>query len=345
MKLLNYTSEEKENLYKIGIYKISFKNDKKNRVYIGSALIHKNRKNHRGFYHRWIRHLEDLTANKHANCKLQNACNKYGIENINFEIIEILEKDLNKNVYEDIETEYISKFNAVDEGFNILRIAYTSLGVKRSEETKLKNSIAKSKSLIYQYNNEGKFVTSFRSVKEVSLTYNHINTKTLVKILNKKLPTYKENYWFREFKGDNINIELFYTKKTNDKPIYQYDLEGNFIREWTSFKQIRDILKIETSNIYAVLRQDRKIAFNSYWDYELKDNKNIIKPKHSYFLNRPFKECKKRQKKVNCFDLEGNFIKTYDSITKAKDATGAKNILAVLKGKRLSSGNLKWALA
>lgn len=70
MKLLNYTSEEKENLYKIGIYKISFKNDKKNRVYIGSALIHKNRKNHRGFYHRWIRHLEDLTANKHANCKL-----------------------------------------------------------------------------------------------------------------------------------------------------------------------------------------------------------------------------------------------------------------------------------
>ncbi len=33
MKLLNYTSEEKENLYKIGIYKISFKNDKKNRVY------------------------------------------------------------------------------------------------------------------------------------------------------------------------------------------------------------------------------------------------------------------------------------------------------------------------
>ena len=155
----------------------------------------------------------------------------------------------------------------------------------------------------------------------------------------------KENYWFREFKGDNINIELFYTKKTNDKPIYQYDLEGNFIREWTSFKQIRDILKIETSNIYAVLRQDRKIAFNSYWDYELKDNKNIIKPKHSYFLNRPFKECKKRQKKVNCFDLEGNFIKTYDSITKAKDTTGAKNILAVLKGKRLSSGNLKWALA
>lgn len=197
MKLLNYTSEEKENLYKIGIYKISFKKDKKNRVYIGSALIHKNRKNHRGFYHRWTRHLEDLTANKHANCKLQNACNKYGIENINFEIIEILEKDLNKNVYEDIETEYISKFNAVDEGFNILRIAYTSLGVKRSEETKLKNSIAKSKSLIYQYNNEGKFVTSFRSVKEVSLTYNHINTKTLVKILNKKLPTYKENYWFR----------------------------------------------------------------------------------------------------------------------------------------------------
>lgn len=188
MKLLNYTSEEKENLYKIGIYKISFKKDKKNRVYIGSALIHKNRKNHRGFYHRWTRHLEDLTANKHANCKLQNACNKYGIENLRFEIVEILKPGQPSSYYEEIETEYIKKYDAVKNGWNIDINGRNCIGTPMREEVKKKISIANSGKNNGMY---GKF--------------------------NEKNPT--------------------------SKKVYQYDLEGNFIKEWASAREIYRNLK------------------------------------------------------------------------------------------------------
>lgn len=342
MKLLNYTTESKEDLYKIGIYKIFFLNDLKNRCYVGSALIQDKRKNHRGFYHRWTRHLSDLEQNKHGNKKLQNAFNKYGLENIRFEIIVILEKDLNKKDYEQIETNYITQFNSVDKGFNILKLAYTSLGVKRSEETNFKNSLAKSKSLIYQYDINGSFLRSFRSLKEVSLFHKDININSLLSAFKRKNPKLKNYYWFRVFKGEKC--EILKIKKQESREIYQYDLEGNFIKKWLSFEQIKKELKIEVFNIYAVLRGERNIAFNHYWNYDFKNKHQIIKNKHLYFTNRPYKECKKRQKQVDCFDLNEVFIKTYDSITKASEETGAKNILAVLKGKRKSSGNFKWKL-
>lgn len=342
MKLLGFTKESKEDLYKIGIYKILFSNDFKNRCYVGSALIQNKRKNQRGFYHRWTRHLSDLELNKHPNKKLQNAFNKYGIENIRFEIIIILEKDLDKKVYEQIETNYITQLNSVDKGFNILKLAYTSLGVKRSEESKLKNSLAKSKSLIYQYDINGNFICSFRSLKEVGITYKNINVRTLLSVFKRKNPKFNNHFWFRVFKGEKYEIPKI--KEKESKIIYQYDLEGNFIKKWLNFIQIKKELKIEISNIHAVLRGERNIAFNYYWNYDFKNKEDIVKNRHLYFTNRPFKECKKRQKQVDCYNLDETFIKTYESITKAKEETGAKNILAVLKGKRKSSGNFKWKL-
>lgn len=342
MKLLKFTKENKEDLYKIGIYKIFFLNDLKNRCYVGSALIHNKRKNQRGFYHRWTRHLSDLEQNKHSNKKLQNVFNKYGVDNLRFEIIVILEKNLDKKVYEQIETNYIEKLNSVDNGFNILKLAYTSLGIKRSEESKLKNSLAKSTSLIYQYDINGRFLRSFRSLKEVGMTYKDINVKSLLSVFRRKNSKFKDYYWFRVFKGEKCEIPKI--KEKEGKVIYQYDLKGNFIKKWLNFIQIKKELKIEISNIHAVLRGERNIAFGYYWNYDFKNKKDIVKDRHLYFTNRPFKECKKRQKQVDCFDLNEVFIKTYNSITKAKEETGAKNILAVLRGKRKSSGNFKWKL-
>ena len=219
MKLLNYTSEEKENLYKIGIYKISFKNDKKNRVYIGSALIHKNRKNHRGFYHRWTRHLEDLTANKHANCKLQNACNKYGIDNMRFEIVDILNIGHSNEYYNKIETYYITKFNSVKNGFNVAKNGKNRKGIPCSEQIKIAISIANSGNKngmfgrlgnkhpnakkVYQYSPMGNFVKEWDCARiiqnELGFNYKDISACCLGK--KRICRGYK---WFYSYQGNKI---------------------------------------------------------------------------------------------------------------------------------------------
>ena len=106
-----------------GVYRI--RNNVNGKVYIGSTINFKRRK---------VDHFKELRGNKHPNPKLQKAYNKYGEENIVFEIVEYVapEKLLEREQY------YIDSLNAVNEGYNIAPIAGNRLGVKCSEETKIK---------------------------------------------------------------------------------------------------------------------------------------------------------------------------------------------------------------
>ena len=109
---------------KSGIYQI--RNLVNGKVYIGSAVNLKKR---------WRLHLQQLRSNIHHSIKLQRAYNKYGEDNFVIEIIEIIE---DKSLLLEAEQKYIDKYNVVQEGYNICPIAGSSLGVKRSEETRKK---------------------------------------------------------------------------------------------------------------------------------------------------------------------------------------------------------------
>lgn len=101
---------------KSGIYIIKTKIN--NRFYIGSAV---------NLYSRKHTHLTHLRQNKHRNAKLQRFVNKYGIDNLFFECIELCEK-------EDLiirEQFYIDTLNPF---YNIARIAGSTLGVKITKE-------------------------------------------------------------------------------------------------------------------------------------------------------------------------------------------------------------------
>lgn len=80
---------------KSGIYKLSAGGH----IYIGSS---------KNLYARLIEHRRDLSKNKHNNQFLQNVCNKYGIENIDVEIVEycLPEERIKK------ESEWIKALNA-----------------------------------------------------------------------------------------------------------------------------------------------------------------------------------------------------------------------------------------
>ena len=101
---------------KSGIYIIKTKIN--NRFYIGSAI---------NLYNRKHTHLTHLKQNKHCNAKLQRFVNKYGIENLFFECVELCKK-------EDLiirEQFYIDTLNPF---YNIAKIAGSTLGTKITKE-------------------------------------------------------------------------------------------------------------------------------------------------------------------------------------------------------------------
>jgi group I intron endonuclease len=56
------------------------------------------------------------------------------------------------------------------------------------------------------------------------------------------------------------------------KPIIQYDLEGNFIKEWESATIVANLNKWDRVNIHACCRGDQKTSYNFKWEY--KNGKN-----------------------------------------------------------------------
>ena len=107
-----------------GIYII--KNTINGKFYIGSAVNIKTR---------WSQHRHQLKHNKHGNRYLQRSWNKHGTENFVFEILEYV-KDKHKLIL--CEQKWFDKVKPYDHniGYNICRIAGSSLGVRHTDEMK-----------------------------------------------------------------------------------------------------------------------------------------------------------------------------------------------------------------
>jgi len=108
-----------------GIYQIT--NTINNKIYVGSAI---------NFINRERIHFSKLKHNKHENQHLQHSYNKYGKDN--FEFTELI----NYSIDELIMAEQIF-INVFKPEYNMRKIAKSSLGIKRSEETKRKLSKSK----------------------------------------------------------------------------------------------------------------------------------------------------------------------------------------------------------
>lgn len=85
------TPQMLEQLTKLGVYKI-YHASKASIFYIGSASgTQGKRACEVGFYNRFRQHLRALEKNKHSSKYLQNVVNKYGIDGLRFEIIEVVD--------------------------------------------------------------------------------------------------------------------------------------------------------------------------------------------------------------------------------------------------------------
>lgn len=224
------TGLDRDLLLNVGIYKISFKNDDKKRVYIGSAVRNGTKSCEKGFLSRWNLHLSNLINQDNCTPKLQKAFNKFGLENIVFEIVEILEIGKEKSYYEDLETKYISIFNSVNNGWNININGRNCIGTPMRKEVKEKiskankgvnngmygkfNELNPSAKKVYQYATDGNFIKEWQSAREIDRTLS-IPYKQISQAFKTTSKFCKGYLWYNEYLGEIVTPYVKYDKIQN----------------------------------------------------------------------------------------------------------------------------------
>ena len=301
----------------VGIYKIT--NLKNGKIYIGQSI---------DVLERFIQHKSDLKGNRHVNKHLQSAYNLYGLKNFSFEILEeCSKKELDKkekywiDYYGGVNSK--TNYNQKDGGHEQACLSEESIflmkikkkGKRNSPRIEFKrgmvpwnkgkkgyNVISKYSKKVYQYDLEGNFIKEYPSVSIASKENNV--SKSLISLLCIKNAVSLNSQWSYEKKSKFPKAKL---KLGNKKPVYQYDLEGNFIKEYPSAASAAREIGAKASSIEACCIEYKRISCKGYqWKHYL-SKKGIEKAKAK---DRAYKS----RKPVLQFDLDGVFIKEWISI-------------------------------
>ena len=245
-----------------GIYCI--KNKINDEFYIGSSYH---------IYKRRNRHFSELRNNKHKNYKLQRLYNLHGEESFLFYLIESV--DIKQNLI-NREQYYIDNLKPQ---LNINIIANSSLGVKRSEETKEK---------IRQANLGLKHPEWRNKIKSLSCPTgdNHWTIKkgfseeSRIKMSESQKKLYENGYISPKL-GKEISNETKEKMRKSKKKLYdngyinhrlkkvnQYSLKGEFIETWESITEVARVLGFSRTAICNCLNGLSKKSNNYIWKYE-----------------------------------------------------------------------------
>lgn len=89
---------------------------------------------------------------------------------------------------------------------------------------------------IYTYDKEGNFLKEFTNISEVKKQYKYNKNDILRAVKNNSL--YQDLFWSYS-KYDNLLIEDPTITIQTPRKVYQYTLEGDFVREWDSITECR----------------------------------------------------------------------------------------------------------
>jgi len=212
---------------------------------------------------------------------------------------------------------------------------------KRWNEHKntLRNQKHKNKHLQRAWNKfkEGNFV--FSIIEETNK-----EKSELIKVEQKYLDLYKS---YKRNVGYNLSnssigpngIKRTDLKKYNinnkSKIVYQYDLNGNFIKKWKSINSAAKELGFKKHGICNCCNGKLKQSYKYIWRYETIDNKKKIDTTDVVFFNR---------KPIEQFDLKGTFIKSWESQRKAARELNISpsKISSACNLKRKTAGGYIW---
>jgi hypothetical protein len=186
---------------------------------------------------------------------------------------------------------------------------------------------------VYQYDLDGNFIKEYENISSASFFMNE-KTQSLYFCLSGKYNYSRGYFWTYNYYlklpdvilnkikiSKKYKTEIFKTSK-----IYQYDLNGDFINEYNTLNDVSNDL-IYRNNVLRVLEGRYKNSDNYIWklEYYKKLPQNILNT-----------HIHKAKKIVYQYDLDGNFIKKYDtilSVAKSFNVRGG-NVTNALNGQR-----------
>lgn len=218
----------------IGIYKITSPSGK---VYIGQSTDIENR---------W-RYYSRLQCKKQI--KLYNSLLKYGWEQHNKEILELCDISV-----------LIERENYWKDVYKVFEVPslccrYDGKGGKDSKETRLRKQTPKNLTLLQKINKNKKISQSNTGKERTE------NTKN-------KLRKPKTNEHKNNIRKALLGREIKWKVGRHERSILQYNLEGNFIKEWSSVSEAAKFYNISSSNIVTNCNGRYKTAGGFVWKYK-----------------------------------------------------------------------------
>lgn len=124
----------------------------------------------------------------------------------------------------------------------------------------------------------------------------------------------------------------------NSRRIKQYDLNMNFIKEFSCLTEAEQLTGFSLKNISKALNGHNKTAFGFIWKFS--DNKKIVYKSRGCYKN----PTKRNRKPIAKYDLNMNLINEYESISDAIKGTNmnSSNIICNLKGKTKTAYKHIW---
>lgn len=120
-----------------------------------------------------------------------------------------------------------------------------------------------------------------------------------------------------------------------EKPILQYDLQGNVLNFFISIREASRVTGVKRPSIRAVCNYEKITAGGFQWRY-IEDTSNVVSVKsgRDNVIH-----------KVSQFDTQGNYICTFESLTEASKVTGidVSSISKVCRGIKQTAGGFRWS--
>lgn len=182
------------------------------------------------------------------------------------------------------------------------------------------NSIPKS-NRIRQYTTSGLYIRTFSNSKEASKILD-IDRREINNAIYGK---HKVCGYYFLLEGEDIR-----NYPNRNRPVYQYTLNGEFVKQWSNSTEVKLTLKINKGRLKRAMK-NRKPVGGYYWD-EVKYT--------NFFIDNPEVKCRKAIK-VYQYTMDDKLVEEWESISKCRKKYPLA--LDVCLGKLHSCDNFKFS--
>lgn len=161
---------------------------------------------------------------------------------------------------------------------------------------------------VYAYNNNGEYIGEWDSINDYAKKHD-VTIGTVQRAI--KLKTKSAGNYVSLNKIDKF--EIITKKRIRNRKIYQYDLDGNFIKEFENSSALKSILKEKYRYLHSRINNGESCA-GYLWSFEKVEKMNPV--------------IKNSKKKIVQYDMNGNIIKIWDSYRECeKEYSGLRRVL------------------